>query len=206
MKPNTALLTAEEMEKGVDGKGCENLPKLYIPAFLPKTIRGAMKATGGNVALAAELLSTSVSRLDTAIRFHKLYQEFKQYEPEKRYLTMAAKQVAEEMEVKRVLFRYEALQSLHQLATMPLSDNSAQLQVKLLAATRLYSETGDASIGSEVDQTLRRLNEDYHQAAPRIKSIRERIVEFEDQPTAAPRVIDVLPEDDPIPVADRAGR
>jgi len=99
-------------------------------------------------------------------------------------------QVEEDIKVKALLYRSDALTALHSLATMEVNanTNSALAQVKLLAAQRLYQETSDAGAGpGEIESTLRILNERFQEAAPRIKAIRERIVEFEN---GAPRLIE----------------
>jgi len=61
---------------------------------------------------------------------------------------------------------------------MPVGENSAMAQVKLAAAARLAGGVERDQGGSDVAQTLAALNEAYHRDAPRIKSVRERVIEF----------------------------
>jgi hypothetical protein len=80
------------------------------------------------------------------------------------------------------LYQSDALDALHDLAMMPISENSMQNQVKLAAAWKLAGPlfAPDAPSGrSDLDKTLREMNELYHKTAPRIKSIREHVVMFE---------------------------
>jgi hypothetical protein len=78
------------------------------------------------------------------------------------------------------LYGCDALDAMHDIALMPLSQNAMQNQVKFMACCRLIGdiEHGSRPSGS-LDDTLRRLNEEYQKTAPRIKAIRERIVTFE---------------------------
>lgn len=87
---------------------------------------------------------------------------------------------------KRELYGSDALDALHDLAMMPITDNALLNQIKLQAAQRLAGKEAEATSAppSEVDHALRQLNAQFHKTAPRIKSVRERIVEF-DQPMQA---------------------
>lgn len=152
--------------------------------LLPTRIKRALKESSGNLVLAAVRLETTVAKLDREIRLSqqlcRFVHELKNTAgPYIEYRKMSLSEVEEDIRVRSILYRSQALDALNDLAMMPIGENSALAQVKLLAAQRLYAETGDSKFGNEIDQTLRRLNEDYHLAAPRIKSIRERTVTFE---------------------------
>ncbi len=73
------------------------------------------------------------------------------------------------------LYRVVGLDSLAELATMPIDENSAQNQVRFAAASRLAGETGGTIGGGETGDILRALNESYQTHAPRIKVTRERL-------------------------------
>lgn len=86
-------------------------------------------------------------------------------------------------------YQIDALDAIHELATMEISNNSAQNQVKLAAARLLANidEQPKAPQDGGIEGTLRQLNDAYHKDAPRIRSIRERVVTFE---SVEPRVIE----------------
>jgi hypothetical protein len=82
-------------------------------------------------------------------------------------------------------YKVDALEAIYLIATMPISDNSAQNQVKLMAAKVLaFPEGPQAPIDGGIRGALDALNDAYHKDAPRIKSVRERIVTFETEPLA----------------------
>lgn len=66
------------------------------------------------------------------------------------------------------------LDALHDLAAMPIDENSAQNQVKLAAAARLAGGLEGGGVGSEMGEAFRELNQLYQQNAPRLRVIRER--------------------------------
>jgi hypothetical protein len=84
------------------------------------------------------------------------------------------------------LYKCAALDALYDLAMMPLSSNSAQNQVKYLAACRLAGPAAEATpVGANgMDELLKRLDNDYRENAPKIARVRERIIEFETEPKA----------------------
>jgi hypothetical protein len=98
---------------------------------------------------------------------------------------------------RMALFKCDALDALEDLATMPINEDSALMKVKYLAACWLTgkpAEDGPPQEHGGLEATLRRLDEDYHKQAPRIKSIRERIVTFEESPIAIDSSSSVLLE------------
>jgi len=93
--------------------------------------------------------------------------------------------------VRRIkLYKCDALDALHDLACMPISDNSAQNHIKYLAACRLAGNTEGPQAESGLEETLRKLNDRYRVEAPRIKSVRERVTTFE-----MPEAIDAIATD-----------
>lgn len=91
------------------------------------------------------------------------------------------------------MYQIDGLDAIRALATMEISDNFQQNQVKLTAAKLLAFPNGQQESGGGDDTlagTLKQLNDDYHKSAPRIRTIRERVVEYEG---AAPPAIDVSP-------------
>ncbi len=91
---------------------------------------------------------------------------------------------------KMAAYQIDALDAIHDLAMMPISTNSAQNQVKFVAAKLLaFREADQAPSDGGLEGTLRALNDAYHKDAPRIRSVRERVVTFESEP----RVIEQQP-------------
>lgn len=156
--------------------------------LLPATIRKAIEESDGDLVLASSKLGVAVSRLDRVIRLApkllKFAGELKRVDGYKAYARTSIERVEEDITRRSVLYRSEALDAIRAIAMMPISENSAQNQVKLAAAVRLYGETREAAAGDEIQHVLRVINEDYRTSAPRLKSVRETIreVTFEDRP------------------------
>ena len=82
-----------------------------------------------------------------------------------------------------IMYRYDALEALRDLALMKLSDNSMQNNVKFLAAARLLGKETEAPVTANTSSDLlAKLNEAYAQKSVRIKEVRERITTFETEP------------------------
>jgi hypothetical protein len=96
-------------------------------------------------------------------------------------------QLEEAIKHRMARFQTDALDALHDLATMPVSENSAQNQVKLLAAKLLAGTLLSPEASGDEDETnkllLRRINEEFERNAPRLRMIRERTIAFEQEPT-----------------------
>ncbi len=93
---------------------------------------------------------------------------------------------------KMLEYRVDALDAIYDLATMPITENSAQNQVKL-AAAKLLAAIEDAPKTVEnggINSMLDTLNDAYHKAAPRIRSVRERVVTFETEPRTIEQTAD----------------
>lgn len=137
-------------------------------------IKHAIIEARGDIFVAAQFLGVTAMRMDRGIRSSTILQEtLKQVRlPENAALDSAA--LEEAIRARTQIYRVVGLDSLHELATMPLSENSAQNQVKLAAAARLAGSSESSGAGGEVAETLRALNESYQKEAPRIRVIRER--------------------------------
>jgi hypothetical protein len=80
------------------------------------------------------------------------------------------------------LYEGDSLDALHDLAMMPITENTQNNQIKYLAACRLAGEKiapGGPAQNAALQDIMRELNNNYQKTAPRIKAMRERIVEFE---------------------------
>ena len=142
-------------------------------------VAGKIMEARGDIFVASQMLGMTARKLDQNIRasenLQRIYMAIKQTQTRTDYDTMSAAQVEQDVQRRLALYRVDGLDALHDIATMPISDNSAQNQVKLAAAARLAGTQEQNSTGSEIDATLRALNESYHAEAPRIRVTRERM-------------------------------
>ena len=156
-----------------------------VPLSEPAIERALIDALG-DLFVASQLLGhVTVTRLDRAIRVSPRLQTaflaIQETTADPEYERRTTAQVEADISRRLSLYRSDGLDALHELATMPISDNSAQNQVKLAAAARIAGGTEHGPQESGIESTLAQLNRDYHQSAPRIRSVRERIITFEDR-------------------------
>lgn len=159
-----------------------------VPTLTEEQIKRALIESQGDLWIASQALGNyTVVQLDRFIRVSEELQRtvlaIRQTKVDPEYQKWSAEQARSAVESRLSLYQADGLDALHQIATMPLSDNSAQNQVKLAAAARLAGNRDTADAGpSDLAQTLEILNREYQENAPKIKSIRERIVTFESEP------------------------
>lgn len=163
-------------------------------------IRRELKAASGNLVLAATKLGMSVSQLDAALRMNKpgfmqLVTDLVKGEVLPQYVGLSLEQVTKDIERRKVLYKSEALDELYKIATMPVSENAMQNQVKLMACNRLYQETGDAVMHNEMSTVLAQINAEFVANAPRLRTIRQttREITFEGE---APLAIETQDEEE----------
>lgn len=82
---------------------------------------------------------------------------------------------------RKELYKCDALDALHDIAMMPITTNALMNQVKFLAAQLLAGPLNEPgmSMPAEGASTLRQLNDEFAKSAQRIRSVRERVIEFE---------------------------
>lgn len=100
-------------------------------------------------------------------------------------LATGAKRLEQAIELRMAFYKGNALEALYDLAMMPMEGaNSATLQVKYLAACRLAGPAAEPGTPRDnpIQGVLDELNQRYHQAAPKIREIRERIVVMDNGP------------------------
>lgn len=147
--------------------------------FTEDSAKAALIEAKGDMFVAAQSLGVTALRLDRAIRLSALLQttvaaiESERSAPD--FDKATAERIEEAVQRRIALYRVDGLDALHDLATMPIDENSAMAQVKLAAAARLAGSTDSGAGGSEFADTLRALNQQYHEHAPRIRVVRERI-------------------------------
>jgi hypothetical protein len=165
------------------------IPDVVRPPMTETLIEQALKDSHGDLFIAASALGhVSTYTLDRMIRssahLQNVFTAIREVKASEVYDRMSREQVEQSVVRRLTLYRSDALTAIHDLAMMEVSPNPMQNQVKLAAAQRLAGSPEVAS-GSDFAQTLAALNEDYHRHAPRIKSVRERVIEFE-QPEHPP--------------------
>ena len=153
------------------------------PAYLTVTedgMKAALVEARGDIFIASQLLSITATRLDRAIRVSATLQAvvagIQDAKDSEGYLTASTQDFQRAIERRTAIGRIVGMDALHDLASIPVTEeNSAKLQVKLAAAARLVGPSEGSSGGGELAETLRQLNHDYHEQAPRLKIVRERL-------------------------------
>lgn len=190
-RPNLPVIDGSKPEDGEDAQAEDSLAlvrkqggKNYVvPALLPREVKKVLRMFDGDLALAAARLRVPVSKLDYYVRVskdvHRFVHQMKRERVHREWDKLSLEDIEREILRKAQLYRSEAQDEIAKLAMMPITDNSAQLQVKLSAAVFLFGKTGESSMGAEIDGVLQRLDTLYKENAPRIRQVRERIIEFE---------------------------
>lgn len=127
----------------------------------------------GDIFVASQLLQITAIRLNRAIQVSPTLQAALDATRELGK-GVSKEAIAEAVESRMGLYRVAGLDALHDLASMPIDANSAQNQVKLAAAARLAG-TVEGGDGGGLEATLRELNQQYQNEAPRLRVIREKI-------------------------------
>jgi hypothetical protein len=162
-----------EKTEGAQGTGAQAGKPAYL-TVTETSMQDALKEARGDIFVASQLLGITAIRLNRAIQVSSVLQA-----------TMSAIATAEKgisaealddaIAQRLRVYRVVGLDALHDLATMPIDENSAQNQVKLAAAARLAGEAGGGATGGEMGEALRELNQLYHEHAPRLRVVRERV-------------------------------
>ena len=147
------------------------------PSYLTFTEEDAKRAlieARGDIFIASQLVGVTAIRLDRAIRVSPILQEciatIKALGP-----SVSEEDIHQAIESRIGIYRVVGLDALHDLATMPIDENSAQNQVKLAAAARLAGGLEGGATGGEMAETFRELRELYQKNAPRLRVTRERM-------------------------------
>jgi len=147
----------------------------------------------GDLFIASQLLGITALRLDRAIRVSATLQAvvegIRDVKGSDSYLHATATDFQKAIERRLVMGRIVGMDALIELASMPLDDNSAQNQVKLAAAARLAGPAEGSQGGGELAEALRELNQAYQENAPRIRVMRQTVIEVTREPPAG-NVID----------------
>lgn len=138
-------------------------------------MKDALIQAHGDIFIASQLLHITALRFERAIRLSPLLRATLDSIPQPGAAELSTERINEEIQRRLSLYRVTGLDALAELATMPIDENSAQNQVKLAAAARLAGTTESGSGSGDVAQALRELNQLYHEQAPRLRVVRERL-------------------------------
>ncbi len=151
------------------------------PSYLNPTEENAKLAlieAHGDVFVASQILGISALRLDRAIRVSEVLRStldsILQLKNERKGSALSDEEIHEAVERRVAIYRVVGLDALHDLAAMPISENSAQNQVKLAAGVRLAGESAGGGFAGGLGETFKELADLYQQNAPRLRVIRER--------------------------------
>lgn len=163
-----SVLPEIEGEQGQVVSG-EDLPKVYRPSPAQReTIKANKKARKVRIRANAHLSAAQLAVLAPPA-------EQRMRQVDETFMKAVADRI--------ILYRYDALAALRDLALMPISPNSMQNNVKFLAAARLLGKETEAPVTANTSRDLlAQLNEAYAQKSVRIKEVRERITTFETDP------------------------
>lgn len=153
-----------------------------VPAFTEANIERALIDAQGDLFVASQLLGhVTVLKVDRAIRaserLQAVFLTIKEVKALPEYDRTSQERLEQEIARRMTFYRADGLEALHELATMAVGENSAMAQVKLAAAARL-SGGMEREASSDLEETLRELNESYHLNAPRIKITRQTTIEM----------------------------
>ncbi len=137
-------------------------------------MKDALIEARGDIFLASQMLGITALRLNRAIQVSPTLQATLDA------TTTSSKGLSKEalneaIEHRLGLYRVAGLDALHDIASMPIGENSAMVQVKFAAASRIAGSPEGGAGGGELGEALRSLNALYHEAAPRLRVVRERL-------------------------------
>ncbi len=141
--------------------------------FTEESAKRALIEARGDIFIASQLLRITAIRLDRAIQVSEVLRTVLD-EVKKHSSSVSDADLHSAIAQRIALYRVTGLDALHDLAAMPIDENSAQNQVKLAAAARLAGGLEGGGSGGEMAETFRELSELYQKHAPRLRVIRER--------------------------------
>lgn len=147
-----------------------------------ESVTDALLFARGDLFLAAAHIGCTARQLDGYIRASDELKSFVccigtiKVNPD--YDRMTAIQFSDQLEQLTRAYRVEAIDIIHDLATMPF-ENAAMAEVKLKAAVQLRGVNHDNLADNSQSNLLQELNKQYLESAPRIKSIRAVQIEME---------------------------
>jgi hypothetical protein len=139
-------------------------------------VRAALLQAKGDIFIASNLLRMPAPHLDRCIRASEPMMAFAatiaQVKADPDYEKMSGGQFAAEINRLSSQYALDGLNVIHELATGD-AFTAAEKQVKLDAAVHLRGGAAIGNGGSEMEQLLHVLNQQYQEHAPRIREIRK---------------------------------
>ena len=146
------------------------------------SITCALLECKGDLFLSSSYLGVTARELDGYIRASEELQAFvaaiKKVKSNADYDSMSAEQFSNELDRLTSQYKVEALDIIHDLATME-AKSAADREVKLKAAIQLHGVAPERKADSTQLATLNELNDLYYQSAQRIKSVRIQTAQIE---------------------------
>ena len=145
------------------------------------TVTQALIDARGDLVVASGLLAVPPSKLVQYIRavpsIAATWQELEAVKSTPEFDGASQRWFESEMRNRLAAYRFEGLEVIHELATMPHGESSSMAEVRLKAAVHLRGAADGMS--SDAGNVLAELNAIYQANAPRMKSIRAVQIEFE---------------------------
>jgi len=107
------------------------------------------------------------------------YLTIEQIKADPRFDDATQTQIEAEIRSRASMYRLDGLEVIHEIAMSP-HTNASEMDVRLKAAVQLRGAGSDMPQGG--DGVLMELNALYHKNAPRIKSMRMAVIEFDTSP------------------------
>lgn len=146
-------------------------------------IKAVLTATRGDLFLAAQNLGITLRQMDNIVMFDQaigihLGEIQKVIAENPDYEKRSAQWFEAQINRTAALYKLVGLEELYKLATMPIDDeNAALMNVKRQAAFNLKGAEITIRGGVEADAILAELAQSYERDAPRIKEIRQNLLE-----------------------------
>jgi len=146
------------------------------------SITEALMDARGDIFITAAYLECTPREVNSYIKSSETLQTFVaaigtiKVSPE--YQRLSNEQFAEHLEALRAAYQIEAVEVIHELASMKF-DSAAMADVKLRAAIALQGPDKKSTQEASQSMVLADLNRLYQDAAPRIQQVRARMVEIE---------------------------
>lgn len=159
------------------------MSRLSVEDLSEETVRLVLTQSGGDLIQSSRKLNVRPSQLVGWIKsvpsVAAHYLTIEQIKADPRFDDASQAQLEAEIRARAAAYRLDGLEVLHELATTP-HTNASEADVRLKAAVHLRSAGSDMPQGG--DGVLAELNSLYHKNAPRIKSMRMAVIEFDTTP------------------------
>lgn len=168
-----------------------------VPAYLSLSEEGmktALIEARGDLFVASQLLGVTALRINRAVQISPTLQATLEVMKASDNRSTDA-QIERAVQERVSLYRVTGLDALHDLAVMPISENSAQNQVKFAAGAKLIEGVSGGSSAGELEVIFRELRETYQKEAPRLRVIRQTTTTVEMAPGQSPSDRPVIDQD-----------